>query len=259
MPTIQVNGETIHYVREGQGPTLAMFHSLGTNSYLWTDQIAAVKDRFTCVAFDARGHGMSTNVGGVTNQAVAEDAHAALKEMGLLPAVVMGISMGGLQCARFHDLAPKDVTAIVYADSFAHIGEAGVERVKMIEATLDEKSMADYAADYTAQTLLPGTAARHKDALTAAIAGMRAADYLQMTRSVFTEDVCDHLKRISKPMKIVVGDQDQRTPLAASEYVKALVPQAELEVIPGAAHLANIDNPAGFMAAVGPFLDRFAG
>ena len=62
MPEISVNGETIHYERAGQGPTLAMLHSLGTNSYLWKEQIERWQDKFTCVAFDARGHGRSTTV-----------------------------------------------------------------------------------------------------------------------------------------------------------------------------------------------------
>ncbi|HBC08526.1 MAG TPA: hypothetical protein DC046_13235, partial [Rhodospirillaceae bacterium] len=98
MPTISVNGETLHYRQAGSGPTLLMLHSLGTNGYLWEGQIAALQDRFTCVALDARGHGRSSNRGGVTMQAVAEDAHALLTELGLLPAHIMGISMGGLQC-----------------------------------------------------------------------------------------------------------------------------------------------------------------
>ena len=259
MPTIDVNGETIHYTRAGTGPTLAMFHSLGTNSYLWAGQVEQLKDRFTCIAFDARGHGKSTNNGGVTNQAVAEDAHAVLSALGLLPAVIMGISMGGLQCARFYALAPGDVSAIVYADSFSYIGEAGHERVKAIEATLAEKTMAAYAQDYADQTLLPATGDQEKQALIAAISGMTAENYLQMSRSVFTEDVREHLKSINKPMKIVVGDQDNRTLVSASEAVLALVPTADMEIIPGAAHLANIDNPDGFMAAIEPFLARFSG
>ena len=68
MPTITVNGETLHYERTGDGPTLLMIHSLGTNSYLWGRQMAHWRDRFTCIAFDARGHGRSSNRAGEGNQ-----------------------------------------------------------------------------------------------------------------------------------------------------------------------------------------------
>ncbi|PIW30178.1 MAG: hypothetical protein COW30_02945 [Rhodospirillales bacterium CG15_BIG_FIL_POST_REV_8_21_14_020_66_15] len=259
MPMIAANGETLHYRLAGSGPTLLMLHSLGTNGYLWEGQIAALSDRFTCVALDARGHGRSSNRGGMTMQAAAEDAHALLKELGLLPAHVMGISMGGLQSARLHALAPGDVLSIVYADGFASLGDVGPERVKAMESKMATMTMTEFAKDYADNTLLPTTDISHHQALIAAITSMTKDDYLEAVRSVFTEDVRAQLKGIDKPMHIVTGDRDQRTPLAAAESVHALVPGSTLEVIPDAAHLSNIDNPAGFMAAVGPFLDRVRG
>jgi len=254
MPEISVNGETIHYVREGQGPTLAMFHSLGTNSYLWADQIARWKDHFTCIAFDARGHGQSTNNTGVTMQSVAEDAHAVLKELGLLPAHLIGISMGALQCAYFHAMAPDDTLSIVYADSFAMMGDAGPDRIAGLEKVLGASSMADYASSYTADTLLQTTDAKHHEALTRSIAGMTSENYLETARSVFLEDVREQLGAIDKPCLVVTGAEDQRTPPAAAEVVCTLVKGSTLKIIPDAAHLSNIDNPDGFHRAVEPFL-----
>lgn len=259
MPEISVNGETLHYVCEGRGPTLAMFHSLGTNSYLWAEQIARWQDRFTCIAFDARGHGRSTNNGGISMQAIAEDVHAALNRLGLLPAHLIGISMGALQCARFHALAPDDVLSIVYADSFATLGEAGPHRINDMEAKIGAMTMAEYAADYTANTLLPTTAAEHHRSLTQAIAGMTAENYLETVRSIFREDVREHLAAIDKPCLVVTGENDQRTPPSAAETVHALVAGSTLEIVPAAGHLSNIDNPDGFAERVEPFLASTVG
>ena len=259
MPEISLNGETIHYRRDGSGPTLLMLHSLGTNSYLWEAQITQLKDRFTCIAMDARGHGKSTNNGGATMHAIAEDAHALLSALGLLPAHIMGISMGALQCARLHAIDPAAVLSVTYVDSFSFMGEAGPERVQALTDKMNAMTMDAYAKDYADDTLLPTTAKGHHDALVAAISGMTKDDYLDTVRSVFTEDVRDQLKGIDKPTHIVVGDKDQRTPLAAAESVHALVAGSTLEVIPDAAHLANIDNPTGFTAAVEPFLNRVRG
>ena len=257
MPVISINGETLHYERAGAGPTLALFHSLGTNSYLWVQQITHWRDRFTCIAFDARGHGRSTNNGGVTMQNAAEDVHAALLDLDLLPANIIGISMGALQCALFHALDPGAVTSIVYADSFACMGEAGAARIGAIEEKIASMTMAEFGADYTANTLLPATAKAQHQALTDAIAGMTAEDYMQTVRSIFTEDVREPLKGIDKPTRIIVGEHDPRTPLAASESVRDLVAGSDLQVIPDAAHLSNIDNPEGFRAVVEPFLSHF--
>jgi 3-oxoadipate enol-lactonase len=256
MATISVNGETLHYRIAGSGPTLLMIHSLGTNASLWDRQFAHWQDRFTCIAFDARGHGKSTNNGGVTMQAIAADLHAALKELGLLPAHLIGLSMGGPIAARFHEIDPDGVLSIVYADSFASMGGAGEARIADMEAKLGSMTMADYARDYDANTLLPDTPADDHEDLIAAIAGVNAEDYLQTVRSIFTEDVRDCLKKIAVPLLALAGDSDQRTPIAKAREVADLVANAEVKEIPRAGHLANIDNPEGFHAAVDPFLAR---
>jgi 3-oxoadipate enol-lactonase len=256
MATISVNGETLHYERAGSGPTLLMIHSLGTSAGLWRKQIAHWQDRFTCIAFDARGHGRSTNEGGVTMEAVAGDLHTALKELGLLPAHLVGLSMGGPIAARFHAIDPSGVISIVYADSFAWLGEAGAARIADMEAKLAATPMADYARDYDANTLLPGAPAEAHDYLIDAISGMRAEDYLQTVRSIFTEDVRDCLKRIRVPLLALAGDSDARTPIEKAREVADLVAGAQVEEIPRAGHLANLDNPEGFQAAVDAFLQR---
>jgi 3-oxoadipate enol-lactonase len=256
MATISVNGETLHYRLAGSGPALLMIHSLGTNSTLWDRQIAHWQDRFTCIAFDARGHGKSTNAGGVTMKAIAGDLHAALNELGLLPANLIGLSMGGPIAARFYEIDPESVLSIVYADSFASMGGAGEARIADMEAKLASMTMAEYARDYDANTLLPETPAEDHQNLIAAISGMTAEDYLQTVRSIFVEDVRDCLKKITVPLLALAGDSDQRTPVAKAQEVADLVAGAEVKEIPRAGHLANIDNPEGFHAAVDPFLAR---
>lgn len=258
MPEISVNGETLHYEMDGSGPTLLLIHSLGTNSGLWKRQIAHWRDRFTCVAFDARGHGKSSNNGGVTMADIAADLHAALTQLGLLPAHIIGISMGGLIAARFHEIEPRAVRSIVYADSFSHMGGAGQTRIKELQAKIANMGMDQYAWDYDANTLMTDTPEPDHERLVAAISGMTADAYMQTARSVFTEDVRDSLKQIRVPMLVVCGDSDQRTPLEKSREVAALVPESEVKEIPAAGHLSNLDNPEGFHAAVDPFLERVA-
>ncbi len=255
MPEIAVNGETLHYERAGTGPTLLMLHSLGTNSYLWERQFAHWQERFTCIAFDSRGHGRSTQ-GPFTVRQVAADLHAAVTALDLLPVVMIGISMGGPVAARFHEIDPDAVRAIVYADSFAHMGSEGEARIRHLEETVPAMTMADYAADYAANTLMPATPQADREALVEAIAGMRTEDYLQAVRSIFTEDVSDCLKQVSVPMLVLVGENDQRTPLSWSREAADLVPGSALVQIPGAGHLSNVDNPDAFNAEVDAFLAR---
>ena len=55
MPSIEANGEQIYFLDEGVGPVVFFIHSLGTNSYLFREQILAMKRNYRCVAPDCRG------------------------------------------------------------------------------------------------------------------------------------------------------------------------------------------------------------
>ncbi|HEY7050565.1 MAG TPA: haloalkane dehalogenase [Mycobacterium sp.] len=49
----------IHYVDEGAGPPILFFHGNPTWSFLYRDIIAALRDRFRCIAMDYLGFGLS--------------------------------------------------------------------------------------------------------------------------------------------------------------------------------------------------------
>jgi len=71
-------------------------------------------------------------------------------------------------------------------------------------------------------------------------------------------DYLDQLDGIELPTLVVVGADDPSTPVAASEAIQARIDGAELVVIPSASHLANVEQPDAFTAALLNFLDRQA-
>lgn len=255
MATIAVNGETLGYDRAGAGAPLLLIHSLGTAAWLWEEQIRRWSPRFDVIAVDARAHGRSTRNGGFSVRAVAEDLAGVLKAFGAGPAQVVAISMGGPIAAHLTDIAPEAVSRLVIADSFATQGEAGATRAAAIEKTIREGSMEAYGRAYANDTLAEDDDPALFDRLAASIAGMSAEGYIEAAKSVFTADVVDLMKAITVPTKVVVGSRDQRTPPRLSEEIAALIPGAGYSVIDGARHLANLDRPDAFHAAVDDFLD----
>jgi pimeloyl-ACP methyl ester carboxylesterase len=57
---LRIDGHTIHYVDEGHGPLLLLYHGNPTWSFLYRRLIADLRDRFRCMAFDYPGMGLST-------------------------------------------------------------------------------------------------------------------------------------------------------------------------------------------------------
>lgn len=254
MPEITIGKETLHYIRRGSGPTLVLVHSLGTASWLWEAQIDHWSKDFDVIAFDLRGHGKSSHEGEVTTRNIAADLLAALRELDAVPAHFIGISMGGPILARLHELDPGVFESLVIADSFATQGQAGHDRAKMLSDRIGAISMAEYGRIYADETILPATPRSAHGRLAESIGAIDKEAYLETVRSVFTEDVTSQLTSMRIPVLVVVGEKDNRTPPALSQAIADLVEGAELKVVPDAAHLANLDNPDGFHAAIDPFL-----
>lgn len=255
MPTIDANGETLHYVRRGSGKPLVLVHSLGTAAWLWDAEIDHWSKRFDVIAFDTRGHGASSHNGTVTTRAIAADLRDALAALGITSAHFLGISMGGLIITRLYELDPSLFRTLVIADSFHTQGEAGHQRVGALTEKLNGMSMAEYGQVYADETLLPETSRDVHAKLAKGIGETPKDAYIETIRSIFTEDISAPLKTIGVPVLVVVGEKDNRTPPRLSEAIVGLVAGAEYRVVPDAAHLANLDNPAGFRAAVDPFLE----
>lgn len=81
----------------------------------------------------------------------------------------------------------------------------------------------------------------------------------QTLRAVFRVgrvfDVTRELHRLKLPVLVLVGERD-RPNRGLSQQLAEQLPDAELRVLPGAGHVANVDAPEAFTEALREFLDR---
>ncbi|GGD79375.1 alpha/beta fold hydrolase [Croceicoccus mobilis] len=56
---VQIDGRNIHYLRAGKGPPLLLIHPSPYNAHFWAGSIARWADRYTCIAPDTPGFGLS--------------------------------------------------------------------------------------------------------------------------------------------------------------------------------------------------------
>src|SRR5258708_37201312 len=96
MPRLQVDGADLHYQEAGRGPALVFAHGLLWSSSMFRFQIAALRDRYRCIAFDFRGQGQSeVTRKGYDMDTLARDAAQLIEKLGAAPAHFVGLSMGG--------------------------------------------------------------------------------------------------------------------------------------------------------------------
>jgi 3-oxoadipate enol-lactonase len=173
--------------------------------------------------------------------------------MGRERAHVCGLSLGGVVAIAMHALAPDRCKSLVLADTFAvHPDGRGIYD-RSVAASSDLRTLAESRVDFLlAQPADPAVRAEVVETM----ARIDPAAYRLGAEAVWLADQRDRAAAIGVPTLVVCGVLDAVTPPALSEALAAAIPGAELALIKGAGHLANLEKPAAFNSAVDRFLSR---
>jgi 3-oxoadipate enol-lactonase len=235
---------------------VVLLHSLGTDGGIWSAQIDALAAEHRVLAPDSRGHGASSWHGPLEIADWVRDLDRVLDAAEVERATLAGLSMGGVQALAYALERPERVAALVLADTFAELApDVAATKVDQLAGAAETRGMAALAAGYAAETLTGSPPAERVRAVRDPIAAMTAEAYVASARACFGARLGARLGEVAAPTLVLWGTRDARTPRPLAERLARDIPGATLEEIPGAGHLANLENPEAFTAAVA----RFAG
>ena len=262
MPMIRANGTALYYEDTGgSGAPVVFSHGLFWNTTLFAPQIAALKNRYRCIAYDHRGQGRSADDVGraIDMKTVTDDAAALIEALGLGPVHFCGLSMGGIVAMRLAISRPDLIRSLVLLNTTADpepqklkyqmlnllvrcFGFAAVVKPAMPalygKSTLKDPARAEEVLEWRQQL----TANRRSI--------WRAAAGVFGRESIYAE-----LHNIAVPTLVAVGDEDVGTPPAMAARIAGAIAGAKLMVIPGSGHASTVEQPAIVAAAIGAFLD----
>lgn len=165
MPTAHVNGVDLYYEASGTGVPFVLAHGYCTSINLWRHQIPLLAQRYRVIAYDARGHGLSSGPAGkehYTLEHLVSDMHALLQHLGIPQAYIAGHSMGGATTAGFAARHPAMVRAAIICniDAGQQPGDptadaAAAETRRRGLALVREHGMADLARQQIAEKTVP--------------------------------------------------------------------------------------------------------
>lgn len=246
MPTVEVDGQPVHYAKIGSGPALLFVHGSGGDHTVWGHQLQDLKDRFTVAALDLNGHGKSAHRDGDATATYVADVQAVVDHLDG-PTIVLGHSLGGAVAQTLALQRPSNLRGI------GLIGTGGKLRVHPdLLATIDRDL--DEAAEVLAQWLFSEDVSdelreKARTQMSANGQSTLARDF----RACDAFDVMDRLGEIDVPTLVVVGEGDRMTPVKYSEHLREAIPNAYLEVIDGAGHMVMLDRPDALNDAVAKF------
>ena len=237
-------------------PVIAFSNSIGTTLEMWDAQAAALAPRFRVLRYDTRGHGRSPVVDGTTSiEDLADDLAGLLAALGIARAHVVGLSLGGMTAQMLAVRRPDLVDRLVLMATAAHLPGDWPERAALVRS----RGMAAIVDAVTSRWFTPGF--RGDPAVLALRERFTAIDpagYAACCLAIGAMDLRPLLPRITAPTLIVMGADDPATPPAMGETMRALIPDAELTVLPRAAHIPAIEQAARVNGLLTAFLDGTA-
>ncbi|MFD4642906.1 alpha/beta fold hydrolase [Lentzea sp. NPDC058436] len=260
MTTATVNGITIGYDDEGSGDdVLVLVHGHPFDRTMWHPQVEHFSDLgWRVIAADLRGYGETTVVPGITPLATfASDIEALLDHLGVGRFVLGGLSMGGqivLECARTF---PGRLRGLVLADTFAQpeTEEGRRTRNDMADRLLRE-GMSGYATEVQWKMVAPQNPAAGEFVAELMHAAPPEGAAAALRGRAERPDYTATLSTITVPTLVIVGSDDEFTPVGDAEYMSSRVPGSTLVVVDGAAHMPNLERPEVFNKAVEELLAK---
>jgi 3-oxoadipate enol-lactonase len=248
----QVNGISLAYNDRGTGFPIVFLHAFPLNRTMWAVQEDALFRRFRIVTIDLRGHGESdAPLWHYTLDQAADDVRVLLDHLAIQQAVFVGLSMGGyILFACYRQYAAR-FKGLVLADTRAQADtQEGKDGRFQMAQTAYKKGVSSIADLMIPKLLCPATIQARPEIVrnvrsmieSNQISGI-AGDLMAMAER---PDSVSLLKQIACPTHIIVGELDQATPPSDARLMAEQIPGAQLAIIPGAAHLSNLEQPETF-------------
>ncbi len=252
--------------RSGNAPPVVFLHGLGCGQRMWFHQKRALRRRFRVITFDQRGHGLTDAPPAATDYSAAHlsrDLTGVLDALRIERAAIVGFSLGGGPALALAASQPERISRLVLAD----VGAGADDPVKIEAmarrwvALIDRGERDELVCDMLRSELFKVYARgglRRRNHMAALIratpnAGLRLtlSEVLAKRKSLFR--ATSVLKAVRAPTLVLVGEYDYNCTKAA-RLLAETIPNAALKVIAGSGHMAPLEQPAAFTAALLEFL-----
>ena len=256
MDRLFANG-TVNAAQSGDGPPLFLFHSLLSDRASFDAIVPELSKSFRVIVPELPGFGRSHAVSGGLAEVADRMAEAVKVAAAGQEAIVLGNGYGGFVALQMAIRHPHIATKLILADCGAAFSEPGREAFRNMAAASKARGLAAITDVAMRRLFAPEFQGEHPDLM----ADRREA-FLNTDPEVFREacaalaelDLRPELKKVKIPVLVMVGEHDEATPPPMSYELTAGLPQARLLIIPGCAHVPQLQSPEIFLDAIGDFL-----
>jgi 3-oxoadipate enol-lactonase len=258
---IKANGIEINYAIDGRenAPWLVLSNSLATDLSMWEEQARDLSGAFRVLRYDQRGHGKTQAPGGrYTFDLLIADALALMDALEIAQANFCGLSMGGATALGLAQRHPGRVARAIVCDSGCASTPQSAQQWEERIAIAQQGGMAPLVEPTVTRWFPPDVVAKNPPYLDQARAMIRNTPvngFVGCAAALADHDFRSGVAATRPPVLFIAGEKDaggavatamkaMHQDLAGSRYVE----------LAGAGHISNLDDPAGFTAALRAFL-----
>lgn len=256
----RINDITLAFNDKGTGLPLIFLHAFPLNRTMWAKQEEGLSSQFRVITIDLRGHGESdAPLRHYSLDQAADDVHGLLDYLSIRQAVFVGLSMGGYILFAFYRKYAQCVKGLVLADTRAQADTDEGKLARFEMAQIAHKQGPRAIADIMIPKLLSPVSIQTRPKLVQCVRTMIEGNQVSgitgdLMAMAERPDSIPLLKQVTCPAQIIVGELDIPTPPSDAKLMVDWMPNARLTIIPGAAHLSNLERPDPFNDTVRSFV-----
>lgn len=246
------------YSVTGEGPPLFLIHGIGARRATFTRLVEGLKDRFTCISYDLRGHGESPLPDGrFTLDDLVDDLEALRAKLGIERAHFAGHSLGGMIGPAYALRYPERVRSLGLWSTAAFRTPDDSAKVKAVVQAMREKGIGPVLDTLTARWFTDDFTEARPDVIAwrkQQVIDTPADIFLNVFDIYAETEMAPWLHKIQAPAQVLTGELDGGCNPRLNTLIAGAMPEAELVVLSGLKHAIFIEATEQVLPHVRRFL-----
>ncbi|MEA2933991.1 MAG: 3-oxoadipate enol-lactonase [Variibacter sp.] len=259
MPPSPTSSVDCAYTIEGEGPPVFLVHGIGARRVTWSKLVDHLRERFTCIAYDLRGHGESP---GTENPSfglddLVADLEALRGRLGIAKASILGHSLGGMIGPAYARAYPQRVDKIGLLSTAAFRTEDDSAKVSAVVKSMEDTSIPTRLDSLVNRWFTDDFQAKHPEVI-----ALRKKQVLETDPAVFLNvfhiyaetEMSPWLSEVHHPCLVLTGELDGGCSPRLNRQIADALPNSKLVILDGMKHQILMEAPDKVASHVIPFL-----
>ena len=250
------------YTVEGRGPALILIHGIGARKTAFAGLVEGLKDRFTCICYDLRGHGESPLPEGRFGlDDLVDDLEALRARLGISQAHFAGHSLGGMIGPAYARRFPDRVLSLGLLSTPAFRSVDDSAKVRGVVAAMRGQGIEQVLDTLTARWFTDAFAAARPDVIDwrkRQVMDTRAEVFLNVFDIYAETEMGPWLREITAPSLVLTGELDGGCNPRLNRQIAKAMPNAELVILEGLKHAILIEATDRVLPPLREFLTKLA-